>query len=189
VLRRVCPKVEEIAAPGVAVLGRLIERADGAGRALFCANRGLPRADDPVEELWQGCTCLREHRGDGHVAALTAAGLDGCESHVLFALSEGTDGDLFRANRGWTEDDWGDALERLTARGLVVGDEITSAGRELRESIETTTDRLAAGVFEELHPTEEPLLRQTLAEVGRAVVSAGVLPFPNPIGLPAPERG
>jgi hypothetical protein len=57
---------------------------------LFSANRSLALPDDPVERLWQLCTSLREHRGDGHVAALTAKGLDGLEAHVLIAL-EGTE--------------------------------------------------------------------------------------------------
>jgi hypothetical protein len=187
VLRRVCRHVEEVCGPAIPVIEHLVERADGSGRALFCANRDLPRPDDPVEALWQGCTCLREHRGDGHVAALTAADLDGCEALVLFALSEAVDGGLFRASRGWSDEEWSEAVERLSARGLVDNGEITSTGRELRHSIEETTDRLAASLFEELHPTEEPVLRRALREVGHAVVAAGVLPFPNPIGLPAPD--
>ena len=187
VLRRVCRNVEQISAPAAMAMGHLVEQADGSGRALFRANRDLPQPDDPVEALWQGCTSLREHRGDGHVVALTAAGLDGCEALVLFALSEGVDGELFRANRGWSEEDWSDALERIEARGLASRGEITPTGRELRELIEETTDRLAAAAFYELHPAEEPVLRQALSEVGAAVVAAGVLPFPNPIGLPAPE--
>jgi hypothetical protein len=31
---------------------------------LFAANQQLPLPDDPVAELWQLCTALREHRGD-----------------------------------------------------------------------------------------------------------------------------
>jgi hypothetical protein len=33
--------------------------------------------------LWQACTTLREHRGDGHVAACVAAGLSGLDAHVV----------------------------------------------------------------------------------------------------------
>jgi hypothetical protein len=32
-----------------------------------------------VSALWQAATSLREHRGDGHVAVLTAEGLNGFE--------------------------------------------------------------------------------------------------------------
>jgi hypothetical protein len=186
-LRRISPRVEEVATQAVPVLDHLVEGADGSGRALFCANRELPHPDDPVEALWQGCTSLREHRGDGHVAALTASGLDGCEALVLFSLSEGVDGEVFRQSRGWSPEDWDSALDRLEARGLVRSAEITVAGRALRQSIEDTTDRLAAAAFDELHPAEETMLRRALDGLGAAVIAAGVLPFPNPIGLPAPD--
>ena len=47
---------------------------------------------------------LREHRGDGHVAALLVAGVDGCESLVWRV---GLDGDRLRGvtqpARGWTD--------------------------------------------------------------------------------------
>ena len=63
----------------------------------------VPLADDPVRALWQLCTCLREHRGDGHVAALTAAGFDGCEAHVLIALDQGNSPEDLQKTRGWTD--------------------------------------------------------------------------------------
>ena len=37
VLRRVCRTVDEVSEPAIPVLDHLIERADGSGRALFCA--------------------------------------------------------------------------------------------------------------------------------------------------------
>ena len=43
---------------------------------------------EPVARLWHAATLLREHRGDGHIAALVAAGIGGTEAHVLHALSE-----------------------------------------------------------------------------------------------------
>jgi hypothetical protein len=187
VLRRVCPRVDDLATGATPVLDHLVARADGSGRALFCANRDLGLPDDPVEALWQGCTSLREHRGDGHVAALTAAGLDGCEALVLFSLSEGVDGALFRQSRGWSAEEWDEARERLEARGLAKSGAITPQGHALRDSIEATTDRLAAAPFDELHPAEEAALRHGLSGVAGAVTGAGVLPFPNPIGLPAPD--
>jgi hypothetical protein len=65
------------------------EAAVAAGRPLFGANRDLEEPDEPAAGLWQLATTLREHRGDGHVALLVQAGLDGCEALVLFAASEG----------------------------------------------------------------------------------------------------
>ena len=84
------PSVEELAATVDPLLDRVVAGADGSGRALFSANRELDRPADPVEALWQSCTSLREHRGDGHVAMLASRGLDGCEALALFAASEGS---------------------------------------------------------------------------------------------------
>ncbi|MFD5345515.1 hypothetical protein ACFWJY_17565, partial [Streptomyces anulatus] len=53
------------------------------------ANSGLPWPDAPHLVLWQAATVLREHRGDGHIAALAGAGLDPVESLVSFAAGGG----------------------------------------------------------------------------------------------------
>ena len=55
-----------------------MEECDVAGRPLFAAHMQLPWPDEPHLVLWHAATLLREHRGDGHVAALLTAGLDGC---------------------------------------------------------------------------------------------------------------
>ena len=59
---------------------------------------------------------LREHRGDGHVAALVAAGLDGCQALVLFALSEALPVPMFLDSRGWSADEWEMARAELEVR-------------------------------------------------------------------------
>lgn len=53
-----------------------------AGRPLFAAYQALPWPIEPHLVLWHAATLLREFRGDGHVAALLAEGLDGCEAHL-----------------------------------------------------------------------------------------------------------
>jgi hypothetical protein len=47
------------------------------GRVLTGANADLPWPDGTLDRLWHAATTLREHRGDGHVAALLTAGDDG----------------------------------------------------------------------------------------------------------------
>ncbi|SDY05697.1 hypothetical protein SAMN05661080_02177 [Modestobacter sp. DSM 44400] len=49
---------------------RAAEAVDVPGRPLAAANAGLPWPDAPHLVLWQALTTLREHRGDGHLAAL-----------------------------------------------------------------------------------------------------------------------
>ena len=58
----------------------------------------------------------------------------------------------------------------------------------LRQSVEETTDRLAAPPFAALDEEEAAVTYQQLAAVAAAVAAAGAIPFPNPMGLPAPDR-
>lgn len=79
--------------PGVGRAADLLTKAGSSaaieGRALYAAHRTLPLPTEPVARLWHGANLLREHRGDGHVAALLTDGIGRTESHVLHALSEG----------------------------------------------------------------------------------------------------
>ncbi|WP_238440157.1 hypothetical protein, partial [Frankia sp. AgB1.8] len=93
------------------------EAAPVAGRVLGAANAALPWPDDPVAVLWHASTILREHRGDGHVAALVTAGLDAPESLVWRVSRGGTDRAFYQRIRGWTDDEWDAAADRLRARG------------------------------------------------------------------------
>jgi hypothetical protein len=187
-LRRVAPDIGGRAADAVPLLARAVAAASGAGRPLFAATRASGWPDDPVEALWHACTCLREHRGDGHVAALTASGLDGIEALVLFSASEGLAESLFLAARGWSEGEWADAAERLASRGLLDAHGISADGAGLRRSVESMTDHQAALPFAALSEVEQQQLRSHLGTIGTAVHAAGVLDYPNPMGLPEPSR-
>src|SRR5947209_6698022 len=57
------------------------------GRALFAAHASLPWPDAPHLQLWHAATLLREHRGDGHIAALVLAGLSGAEAAVTYTAT------------------------------------------------------------------------------------------------------
>jgi hypothetical protein len=188
-LRRLLPdgEAERLAAATVALLAAAVDGAEVAGRPLFAANREVPRPDDSVADLWQLATTLREHRGDGHVALLTGAGLDGCEVHVLVAACEGTDPDLFLLSRGWSRDEWGGAQERLAARGLVTVDgSVTAAGQALRGEIERRTDELAIVPYAGLGAGEVERLVGMLGPAAGRVATAGEVNYPNPMGLPRP---
>jgi hypothetical protein len=183
-LRRVDPAVVTTARTLVPGLRQLLAGVPDAGRPLFATTRATGEPDDPVEALWYWCSCLREHRGDGHVAALTAAGLDGCEALVLFAAAGGPPADLLQRSRGWSAGEWAYARERLERRGLVEGDVATDAGIELRRWVEATTDDLAGMVTGRAQGTDGESLHRGLAAVAAAVHSAGVIHYPNPMGLP-----
>ena len=186
VLRLMDPGMAAIACAVLPLLRALFDGVPDAGRPLFAATRATGEPDDPVEALWYWCTCLREHRGDGHVAALTAAGLDGCEALVLFAASEGLPVVLLRISRGWSEDEWAYARHRLERRGLLDADGITLEGLGLRRWIESTTDDLAAMVTGRAPAVEAAALFDGLSAAAAAIHAAGVIAYPNPIGLPEP---
>ena len=153
------------------------------GRAMFAANRQIAPTGDPVADLWQWCTTVREHRGDGHVAALAVLGIDGLEATVLLAADLGIDFELFEQSRGWERRHIDAALSRLGQHGLVDGDGgLTESGRSLRQEIEDLTDRQAFGVLSRLGEAHELVLAH-LEGAAEAIRSAGAIPYPHPIGL------
>ncbi len=188
-LRRMVPDIDGRAASAVPLLERAVSAAAGAGRPLFAATRATGWPSDPIEALWHGCTCLREHRGDGHVAALTASGLDGVEALVLFAASERLPAEMFRSARGWSEDEWEQAADRLRRRGLLDGAGISPVGVRLRHSIEATTDQQAMRPLEALDERQRQDLLDAVRPVTAAVHASGVVAYPNPMGLSAPSGG
>ena len=145
--------------------------------------------DDPVENLWWLATCLREHRGDGHVAVLGAAGLDGCEAHVLFAAAAQVPDEVLRDNRGWTADEWQQATERLTRRGLLDEHGVTNAGRALRRTVEARTDELAGAALSVIDDDVEGLVRALEPTgVGHRRLRRAALPEPHGAAAARPER-
>ena len=157
------------------------------GRVLGAAATDLPWPDEPHLALWHALTALRELRGDGHVAALVTAGIDGCAAHVLFAAVGGTPRDLTQPHRGWTDADWQRTVDDLRGRRLVdASGAATTAGRALRAEIEDTTDRAAPDVVAALGAASADRLVELLTGLSAVVVEAGVVPVPNPMGSPWP---
>jgi hypothetical protein len=181
------PLVEDPALDDVvAVLRAVVDVATPAGRALFAANAGLEWPTVPHLALWHALTCLREHRGDGHNAALVTAGLDGCQAHVLAGAAGGTPRDVLQPTRGWTDDDWDRAVLDLVAREILDGNgTITPAGAQLHRSIEATTDDLAAVPWAGVPDDTVADVVTTLLPWAEAIHASGQIRQPNPMGLPA----
>lgn len=187
-LRRISPTLQRQATsasplPALNVeLCDLIAEAEPLGRPLFAANAELVHRADPVEQLWQLCTTIREHRGDGHVIALASHQIDGCEAHHLHAAAHGTPHEVLRDNRGFGNEEWHAAGVRLQHRGLVEQNRLTSDGQELMRSIEALTDELAMTPTDTSRSSGSLISR--LTPVANEITESGVLPFPNPMGLP-----
>ncbi|MFF3530468.1 hypothetical protein ACFYX5_27720 [Streptomyces rubiginosohelvolus] len=157
--------------------------APGVPGGLGAANSALPWPDAPHLTLWQAATVLREHRGDGHIAALTEAGLDPVESLVSFAAVGAAPAEVF-ASRGWSAEEWGAARLRLQERGLLASDgTATDAGRELRAKVELRTDEEAAAPWRALGEAGRERLVELLGEPWLEVIGSGLLPSENTLGI------
>lgn len=186
-LRRIAgDEIETVVADGwtVEALTRAAEAGPGGGRPLYLANRDLVRPDDPVAALWQLVTTLREHRGDGHVAAWTAEGFAPIEVAVLFVAAGGTTRESLQPNRGWSDVDWTDATAQLTDRGLLAADGITEAGADAVARVESTTDSLATAPFGALAGADRQRLLDALTPPALAVTRSATIPAVNPMGVP-----
>ncbi len=189
-LRRTSPRVEQVATNVNDDLEAVIACASSIGRPMFAANRDIDRFDDPVQRLWQNCTTLREHRGDGHVAALAAAGIDGCEAHLLLAADHGWAPEVFFDHRGWSVEEQRAARTRLVDRGLLGDTTLTTDGAALRSSVEATTDSQALEPFERaLDPARLVDIVTVLTHAAHDITGSGIIPFPNPMGLPHLQHG
>jgi hypothetical protein len=170
-----------------AALARVAAAAvDLPGRPLAAANSAVGIPEEPHLALWQALTTLREHRGDGHNAALLQREVDGVGAHVLAAAAGRSTREWLQRARGWDDAEWDDAVEALTRRGWLDGDELSAEGLAMVAAIEADTDRLALRPWQALGDPGCDRLAELLGPVRRAVVAAGDWPAHNPIGVPEP---
>lgn len=164
--------------------GKAVRQASLDGRPLFAANRALPWPDDPLAALWHAATLLREHRGDAHVAVLSAAGVSGRECNVLQAAAGGVPRDYIARTRDYDEAAWHQHEQQLAERGLLNDDgSLSTAGQDLKDAVESTTDALALSVLDALSDDEVETLFQALTPITRAVVAGGDVPAVTPMNL------
>lgn len=150
-VRHVCPVAEGADLTRAADLVRIAAAAAitrPEGRPLFAGHASVPWPEEDHLALWHGQTLLREFRGDGHIAALVDADLNGCEALVTHGAAGDVPAAVLQATRRRSDDDWSAAIESLQSRGWLDGDgEFTDAGRAGRQLIEDRTDRLGAAPY------------------------------------------
>lgn len=139
-----------------------------AGRPLYAAHADLAWPQEPHLVLFHALTLLREHRGDGHVAALVGVGLSGLEALVTHtATGKGFTRTAARATRGWSQEEWAGAEAALADRWLMAADgTLTDDGRGLRRAVEVATDQNGVAPWEALG---DPGTRR-LADLGAPLV-------------------
>jgi hypothetical protein len=125
------------------------------GRPMYAALRALPIPDDVVTRLFHAASLLREHRGDGHIAALMVEGVGGLEAHVLSALDMGMPAERFGRIHHLPAAQLSSLIEGVRDRGLIGADGwLSESGRAVKRRVEELTDDLAAQPYESLRPDE-----------------------------------
>jgi hypothetical protein len=173
-------------ASAAAIARRAAESVTTVGRPLAAANAALAWPDDPMLVVWQATTILREHRGDGHVAALVEAGLNGLEAHISFVGAGGVTRGVLQPARGWSDEEWEGAERAMVARGWLDETDpgkLTLVGAAARQQIEEATDRMAVEPWQKIGDEATAELRALLKPMAARIAELGLIPVLNPIGL------
>jgi hypothetical protein len=143
------------------------------GRPMYAALRALPEPEDVVARLFHAASLLREHRGDGHIAALMVEGVGGLEAHVLFALDMNMPAEKFGRIHHLPAAQLGAVIDGMRDRGLVADDGwLSERGRAVKQRVESLTDELAAKPYESLQPAELDQLMDAMAPLATLLLAA-----------------
>src|SRR3954466_11667057 len=154
----------------------LLEAATSApfeGRPMYAALRALAIPDDVVARLFRAASLLREHRGDGHIAALMTEGVAGLEAHVLLALDMNMPAEKSGRIHHLPAAQLAAVVDGMRDRGLI-GDDgwLSEHGRAVKQRVEALTDDLAAKPYESLERDELDELMTTLEPLATLLVAA-----------------
>jgi hypothetical protein len=94
--------------------------------------------------------------------------------------------EVLQPARGWTDEEWEEAVLRLKTRGwLDIDGQATALASEAHRDIETVTDRAAQRPWDELGTEATRQLITLLIPLAQAAYRD--IPSFNPIGLPSPD--
>jgi helix-turn-helix protein len=168
---------DHIDAPGFARATELLLRAATSapieGRPMYAALRAIPVPDERVARFFHAASLLREHRGDGHIAALMAEGVGGLEAHVLLALAMDMPAEKFGRIHHLPAPQLAAVIDGMRDRGLI-GDDgwLSESGRAVKHRVEALTDDLAVKPYETLEPAEVDELMAALEPLAALLLAA-----------------
>jgi hypothetical protein len=174
-LRRIL--VDHVDSPAfVRTADLLTEAATSApweGRPMYAALRAIPVPDEVVARLFHAASLLREHRGDGHIAALLTEGVGGLESHVLLALDMDMPAAKFGRIHHLPAAQLAAVIDGMRDRGLI-GDDgwLSDEGHAVKQRVESLTDQLAAQPYGRLEPNELDELIDLLEPLAALLIAA-----------------
>lgn len=125
-------------------LWRGVDACQPAGRPLFAACTEMDRPTDALLSAWHALNCLREWRGDTHMALLATAELGPVEASLVHSAWVNYPDDWIAKSRQWDERAIVLGFESLRSKGLAEPgeDRVSEKGIALREAIEKKTNAL-----------------------------------------------
>lgn len=174
---------EAAGAPETTELADLLREACSVltpeGRPLYAGHADLPWPEEPLLQVWHGATLLREHRGDGHIAALLAGGLSGLEALITYTVTgRGFTEAGAKATRGWKDEEWAACCGALVERGVIDDAGLTDEGKALRARIEAATDAMSAAPWQHLGPAGTARVMELAKGFARTMVAGGAFDTP-----------
>lgn len=168
---------EHVERPSFARAGELLLKAATSapteGRPMYAALRVIPIPDDVVARLFHAASLLREHRGDGHIAALMVEDIGGLEAHVLLALDMGIPAAGFGRIHHLPAAQVDAVVDGMRHRGLIAEDGwLSEQGRTVKQRVESLTDRLAEKPYECLDAAELDELIDALVPLAELLLAA-----------------
>ncbi|TSD47681.1 hypothetical protein FFI94_017110 [Rhodococcus sp. KBS0724] len=149
------------------------------GRPLYAGWASVEWPTVPHVAFWHALTLLREYRGDGHIAALQTAGLNGLEALITHtATGIGFQKKFAQNRRGWSTEQWEQAVRDLQDRELLdrKSGALTEDGQELRDVVEDLTDDLALAPWDALGESGADRLLELAAPWRAALIEQEVFP-------------
>jgi len=160
-------------ARGTELLMKAATSAPVEGRPMYAALRAIPAPADVVTRLFHAASLLREHRGDGHIAALMVEGIGGLEAHVLLALAMDLPAERFGRIHHLPPAQLAAVIDAMRDRGLIAADGwLSERGRVVRQRVEALTDDLAVRPYETLEPNELDELVSALEPIAALLAAA-----------------
>jgi hypothetical protein len=151
-----------------------------SGKPLFAGHATLAWPEDPLLMLWHAQSLLREFRGDIHIAAMTAEGIDGCEALVTHAASGDIGRQALQSSRAWSDESWDAAVESLRVKGHVNADgSFTEKGAASRQRVEDQTDASAVVAYAALGEDACERLRFLCRPMSKAIAASGPMTLPS----------
>ena len=140
---------------------------------MYAALRTLPVPDEEVARCFHAASLLREHRGDGHIAALMIEGVGRLEAHVLLALAMDMPAEKFGRIHHLPAPQIAVVIEGMRERGLIGADGwLTESGHAVKQRVEAHTDDLAVKPYEILERDEIAELQAALEPLAELLVGA-----------------